>query len=192
MKIKLSGGRRAVNIIVAILTVCCFIIGAGCVYADSIVGNINYEKAEPKDVEQIVASGTTSFDFGNITSDNLYHDPKVMNIILLSLDNYKKISAPDDTTGRSDSMMLVSIDTRNEEIKLTSFMRDLFVDIPGYGFDRLNAAFTYGGPSLTLAAIENNFRVDIDRYVLIDFKKFAEIIDTIGGVDVEITQDSNT
>ena len=71
-------------------------------------------------------------------------------------------------------MMMVSIDTRNEKIKLTSFMRDMYVAIPGYGHDKLNAAYAYGGPGLTIATLEDNFRVDIDRYVIIDFKKFVE------------------
>ena len=183
-KIKLSGKRRAINIIVIILSICCFIIGAGCVYAESVIGNINFEKAESDDVSKIVDAGGTDFDFGNISADNLYHDPKVMNFVLLGVDDYQK-----GDTGRSDSMMMVSIDTRNEEIKLTSFMRDTYLSIPGYGFDKLNHAYAYGGPSLTVATLEDNFRVDIDRYIIIDFKKFVEIIDTIGGIDLEITDD---
>ena len=63
----------------------------------------------------------------------------------------------------------------------------VYVAIPGYGHDKLNAAYAYGGPGLTIATLEDNFRVDIDRYVIIDFKKFVEIIDTIGGIDLEIT-----
>ncbi len=70
-KIKLSGKRRAINIIVAVLSVCCFIIGAGCVYAESVIGNINYESAESDDVSKIIESGSTEFDFGNISADNL-------------------------------------------------------------------------------------------------------------------------
>lgn len=183
MKAKLSGKRIALNIIVAILSICCFVIGGFCVYAESIMGNINYETVESDTLSETIESGTEEFDFGNITQENLYHDPKVMNFLLLSLDNYM---AGDN--GRSDSMMMVSIDTRNEEIKLTSFMRDLYVNIPGYGFSRLNAAYQYGGPSLTMATIEDNFRVDIDRYIIIDFKKFVKIIDAIGGIDIEITE----
>ncbi|MDD5953562.1 MAG: LCP family protein [Oscillospiraceae bacterium] len=183
-KIKLSGKRRAVNIIVVILSLCCFVIGGLCVFADSIMGNIRYEKADTDDVSKIIDSGDKDFDFGNISADNLYHDPKIMNIMLLSLDNYQQ-----GDNGRTDSMMMVSIDNRNQKLKLTSFMRDMYVSIPGYGFNKLNAAYAFGGPSLTMATIENNFRVDVDRYVIIDYKKFVEIIDTIGGIDLEITAD---
>jgi LCP family protein required for cell wall assembly len=154
------------------------------VYAESLMGNINYETTSTDDITKIVEAGDVDFDFGNITSDNLYHDSKVMNIVLLSLDNYQS-----GDNGRTDSMMMVSIDTRNEEIKLTSFMRDLYVSIPGYGYSRLNSAYSYGGPALTVATLEDNFRVDIDRYIIIDYKKFVKIIDTIGGVDLEITQE---
>lgn len=183
-KIKLSGKRRAINIIVVVLSLCCFVIGAGCVYAESVMGNINYETVESDDVSKIIESGDTEFDFGNISADNLYHDPKVMNFLLLGVDDYQA-----GDTGRSDSIMMVSIDTRNEEIKLTSFMRDTYLSIPGYGFDKLNHAYAYGGPSLTTATLEDNYRVDIDRYIIIDFKKFVEIIDTIGGIELEITQE---
>lgn len=183
MKAKLSGKRIALNIIVAILSVCCFVIGGFCVYADSIMSNINYETVESDTLSETIESGTEQFDFGNISEDNLYHDPKVMNFLLLSLDNYMQ-----GDNGRSDSMMMVSIDTRNEEIKLTSFMRDLYVNIPGYGYSRLNSAYQYGGPSLTMATIEDNFRVNVDRYIIIDFAKFVKIIDIIGGIDIEITE----
>ena len=186
MKIKLSGKRRAVNIIVILLSACCFVIGGICIYMENVLGNIHFQKADSGDFSQIVAAGSSGFDFGKIAEDNLYHDPAVMNIVLFSLDNYQK---GDDTYGRSDSTIMLSIDTRNEELKITSFMRDMYVEIPGYGFDRINAAFAFGGPTLAVATLENNFRVDIDRYVIIDFKKFVDIIDAIGGIDIEITQD---
>lgn len=186
MKVKLSGKRRALNVIVLILAACCFAIGGICIYFENILGNIHFEKADAGDISEIVAAGSSGFDFGKLDSETLYHDPAVLNIVLFSLDNYQK---GDDTYGRSDSTIMLSIDTRNEEIKMTSFMRDMYVEIPGYGFDRINAAFAYGGPTLAVATLENNFRVDIDRYVIIDFKKFVDIIDSIGGIDMEITQE---
>ncbi len=182
-KIKLSGKRRALNIIVVVLSLCCFVIGAGCVYAETVLGKINYEKATSEDISNIIASGTTEFDFGNISSDNLYHDPAVMNFLLLGVDDYQQ-----GDTGRSDTIMMMSVDTRHEEIKLTSYMRDSYVSIPGYSYDKLNHAYAYGGPSLTIATLEDNFRVDIDRYIVIDFSKFVTIIDTLGGIDLEITE----
>ena len=185
MKVKLSGKRRALNIIVLILAACCFAVGGICIYFENILGNIHFQKADAGDISEIVGAGSSGFDFGKLDSSGLYHDPAVMNIVLFSLDNYQK---GDDTYGRSDSTIMLSIDTRNEEFKMTSFMRDMFVEIPGYGFDRINAAFAFGGPTLAVATLESNFRVDVDRYVIIDFKKFVDIIDSIGGIDMEITQ----
>lgn len=188
MKVKLSGKRRALNVIVLILSAICILFGSACLYLENMMNNIHYEVVEEGDLATIVSAGDIDFNFGNISDGSLYQDEQVMNIALLSLDNYYKEETGEDS-GRSDSMMLFSIDNRRKKIKLTSYMRDLYLDIPGYGFNRLNAAYSFGGPSLTLATMENNFRVNVDRYILIDYYKFVEIIDTVGGVDIEISQD---
>ena len=77
-----------------------------------------------------------------------------------------------DDRGRSDSMILVSLNSKTNQIIMTSFMRDCYVDIPDKGWDKLNAAYSYGGPGLLIQTIENNFDVRIDDYVTIDFASF--------------------
>lgn len=98
--------------------------------------------------------------------------------------------------GRSDTMIMLSIDNRHKKLKLTSFMRDTYVTIPGnnsvgepYGENKLNAAYTLGGPQLTIKTIESNFGINIDRYAVVDFKSFRNIIDILGGVDIELTSE---
>ncbi len=72
---------------------------------------------------------------------------------------------------------------------MTSFMRDLWVTIPDYGDARLNAAFSYGGAELLLETIYKNFDVRINDYVMVDFEMFEKLIDGLGGVTVDITED---
>lgn len=92
-----------------------------------------------------------------------------------------------DERGRSDTMMLVSINSATKEVNTTSFMRDCYVEIPNYGWDKLNAAYSYGGPELLMDTIEHNFGVRIDDYVCINFLSFASIVDSVGGIDVDLS-----
>lgn len=94
-----------------------------------------------------------------------------------------------DDRGRSDSMILVSFNRKTNQIIMTSFMRDSYVDIPGQGMDKLNAAYSYGGPELLMDTIESNFNVKIDNYVSVNFSSFAAIIDAAGGIDLKISDE---
>ena len=94
-----------------------------------------------------------------------------------------------DDRGRSDTMILLSLNTKTDELIMTSFMRDCYVDIPNNGWDKLNAAYVYGGPSLLMDTIEKNFNVRIDDYVTINFNSFASIIDAVGGVDIDVSDE---
>ncbi len=132
------------------------------------------------------ASGYTRNDLESneyISSLQLKSSPFVSNILLLGVDG----SA--ESASRSDSMILVSVDFAHMKIKLTSFLRDSWVEIPSKGKKgKLNSACTYGGPQLVVDTIEYNFGVDIDHYVMVDFDMFTQIIDSLGGVEVEVTQ----
>ena len=92
-----------------------------------------------------------------------------------------------DDRGRSDSMILVSLNSRTNEIIMTSFMRDSYVEIPDNGWDKLNAAYAYGGPELLMDTIEYNFDVRIDDYVSVDFASFVSVVDAVGGIDIEVS-----
>ena len=84
---------------------------------------------------------------------------------------------------------MLSIDNRHKKINLTSFMRDLWVYIPDYGYSKLNHAYAYGGPKLAISTIEQNFGVGIDRYAIVDFSSFKSIIDILGGIDIELSDE---
>ena len=124
----------------------------------------------------------------DITSDKTtYQMPTsndVVNILLIGTDNRTA-----GAVGRSDAMILVSINQKTETIYLTSFLRDCYVAIPGYSNTRLNHAFAYGGPDLLMETLQNNFKVHIDRYVAVDFFSFMDVIDVLGGLDLELSEE---
>lgn len=111
-------------------------------------------------------------------------DPDLTNILIIGADRNQ-----DGTDGRSDSMMLASINSKTKKLKLVSFLRDLYVDLGGtdYGYDRLNAAYSYGGAAMLMQTIENNFRIKVDKYIETNFAGFEDIIDAIGGIDITMT-----
>lgn len=88
---------------------------------------------------------------------------------------------------RSDVMMLVHVPEDNSSAYIVSFPRDLYIDIPGHGKDRINAALAFGGVSLTVATVENYVGVPIDHVALIDFEGIKGLVDTLGGVDVQVS-----
>lgn len=94
-----------------------------------------------------------------------------------------------DEQGRSDSMILLSFNSRSNKIILTSFMRDCYVNINGYGMDKLNASYSYGGAELLMDTIESNFNIKIDDYVTVNFMSFAGLIDAVGGIDIDVSAD---
>lgn len=94
----------------------------------------------------------------------------------------------DQTRQRSDSMILATLDKDQGTISLTSFMRDLYVAIPGYSSTRINAAYAYGGMELLDETLEENFGVQIDGNVEVDFEVFKILVDKVGGIDLELTQ----
>lgn len=91
-----------------------------------------------------------------------------------------------DDVGRSDTLMIATIDPRLDQATLLSIPRDTRVKIRGRGYDKINAAFAYGGVRLTESTVENFLGIDIDHYLLINTNSFVKIIDAIGGVDIDV------
>lgn len=108
----------------------------------------------------------------------------VTNILLIGND-----SREEGDDGRSDAMILLSISNKTKTIHMTSLLRDMYVEIPGREGNRLNAAYAYGGPSLLLDTIEQNLGITVNRYVLVNFQAFASLVDAVGGVDLELSNE---
>ncbi len=154
--------------VVSVLLVFAIVFVGATGYLTTVFMSADYQKPE---------SGYKS----STSSMTLKSDPFVENILLIGVDDKKG-----GTVSRSDTMILVSIDKKHGQIKMTSFMRDTYVTIPGHGEDKMNAACVYGGPQLVAETIEYNFGIDVDNYVLVDFNAFKDVIDSLGGVTVKV------
>ena len=112
---------------------------------------------------------------------------KVVNILLIGIDTRSK--SMDAGMQRGDVQIVLSVNTEDGSIKLTSVMRDLYVTIPGYKSKaRINTAYTKGGGQLAMRTINNLLELNIQNYVTINFYGLASIIDAIGGIDIELTK----
>ena len=107
----------------------------------------------------------------------------IVNLLLIGRDTQ------DGQNGRSDSMILCTFNKADKTIILTSFLRDLYVPIPGHRSNRMNAAYAFGGAPLLQKTLERNFGLHIDGCIQADFSQFAQIIDLLGGVDITLRRD---
>ena len=121
-------------------------------------------------------------DISDITTEDSFEEvPGITNILLIGTD------ARDlNERARSDSIIIATIDNNTKKLKLSSIMRDTFVDIPGYGEQKINAALALGGPELLMKTIKENFNFTLDKYVMVNFWGFEDIIDGIGGIEVDV------
>lgn len=150
------------------------VIGGLMLYAYNTLNSFNYDDLNSGNNQTIATE--------NDSGEDLLNDKMVLNVMLIGSDS---MSVGDH--GRSDSLLVMSLDIRHKKIKITSLMRDIWVNIPGHGKDRFNAAYAYGGPKLTIETIQKNFGIYIDRYAVVDFDGFSKIIDALGGIDIELT-----
>jgi len=107
-------------------------------------------------------------------------DPERTNILVLGADKGEY------DPGRTDTIILVSVDPKAKEVGVLSVPRDTRVMIPGRGYNRINTAYAFGGPQLAKKTVENWLGIDIDYYVVVDFAGFEHIVDTLGGVEFDV------
>lgn len=107
----------------------------------------------------------------------------VINIALFGID------AQDGEAGRSDSIIIATIDTTHKKLKLTSIMRDSYVTIADRGQDKINHAYAFGGAQLAIKTLNENFDLNIEDFVAVNFTTMPKIIDKLGGVTIDITSE---
>lgn len=111
-----------------------------------------------------------------------YND-SVINIALFGID------AQDGEAGRSDSIIIATLDTTHNKLKLTSIMRDSYVTIADRGQDKINHAYAFGGAQLAIKTLNENFDLNIEDFVAVNFTTMPKIIDKLGGVTIDITSE---
>ena len=164
--------KSAVKIlaVICIILVCVISLGvAGYSYAYSIINKVERTPLETEEPEEL-----------NITTSEY---DGIKNIALLGID-----TRVDNTSGRSDAVIILSVDKKHNKIKMISVARDSYVDIDGHNKDKLTHAYAYGKSTLAVKTLNKNFNLEITDYVTVNFHGFSRIIDYIGGVEVEIDQ----
>ena len=145
------------------------------IYEDGDFNDINIDIGS-SDFKQALKDWATQGNENKMSSKN------VINVLLVGADR-------GTNSGNTDVMMLVSLNKKTKQLKLVSFFRDsyLYIDSPkGSYCSKLNAAFSMGGPECLLETIENNYKIEIDNYVMVNFESFVEIIDAMGGITVDV------
>ena len=170
-------GRRAALIALGMVAV--LVLGVGLVVGNYLNGlRTSYEK---RTVVQITRGASDGERPEAVEGTG-------RNFLLLGSDRRSPENAASEGVSgqRSDVMMLVHVSDDDESVYITSFPRDLYVDIPGHGKDRINAALAFGGVGLAVTTVENYVGVPIDHVALIDFDGIEGLVDTLGGVDVQV------
>ena len=188
---KLPVAARIVIIILAVVIVAGL---AGVLYVNGKLGlierikdetRINREdetfEVDPDDenVGEEINPEDVDFNSGDL---NVVSDSDVINILFIGSDARKT-----GQRSRSDSMIICSINRKTNEIKLVSLMRDMYVRIPGYSDNRINASYAFGGMSLLNEVIETNFGIKIDGNVAVDFESFVEALAQVGNLDISLS-----
>ena len=167
-------GSKIVLIIIGII-IGVFLISIGGVY---IYGKHIYNKVEKVEVDKEEVGITEEVEEKLSPYNN-----SVINIALFGVDS------DDGSTGRSDSIIIATIDTIHKKLKLTSIMRDSYVNISGIGNDKINHAYAFGGPQLAIKTLNENFDLNIQDFVAVNFDSLPKIIDMLGGVTVDVTEE---
>lgn len=159
---KKSRGKKVLTVLAVLLV----LFGAVWYLAiGSIYGKMRYSRVETLAGEPLKENG-------------------VVNILLIGSD-----SRTEGDDGRSDAMILLSVSSKTRTIHMTSLLRDMYVDIPGRNGNRLNAAYSFGGPELLLETVKQNLGIEVNRYAVVNFQAFANLVDAVNGVDLELTNE---
>lgn len=171
-KIPPKGGapKKKSPAIIALVIILAIIIGfGGIVFAmvGSVVGKFN--EADPiEHIEDV---------------DSLRSEAHVRNVLLIGAD------ADRGGSSRSDSIMIASVNKQTGRITVCSILRDTHVDVPGHQESKINAAYSWGGANLLVQTIEQNFGIKIDDYAVVNFEMFTALIDGLGGIELDVTED---
>lgn len=199
--------RRAKNFYFLLVVILCLVtVGMGYIIEkldlmdtgdDNVVIDINegvtseiiFEEEDLEIMQAIDSAGSLN-DFLYQWANNggaLYSSKNVINILLVGLDSKDAL----ERGGRSDSLILVSLNKKTEKISMCSFFRDswCYMNLNGKdSYAKINSSYLYGGPGALIDTIERNFKIDVDYYVAVDFSSFRDIIDALGGITVEVQE----
>ncbi len=161
--------KKANKIILIIITLLVLFITIAVTYGLSTLGKLNTVDFNNKDLGIDKSNPKSSSD-------------KIKNVVLFGIDQ------SEGDVGRSDAIIIATVDSKHKKLKLTSLSRDSYVNIDGHGYDKLNHAYAYGKEELAIKTINQNFGLDITDYAKVNFSDLEEIIDVIGGIELTIDE----
>ena len=201
-KKRISGGRILRGFLCGLLVLILAVVLGLTFYAKYLLNKINYvdkeeesylsseeveqfmESTEPEEINpQYETLADEDLDWGEDTTP-IEDTEETINILLIGQDSRS-------STGRSlaDVMILVTVNKNTKTITMTSIMRDLYVQIPGYENSKLNHTYGWGGFDLLNRTLEENFGIQVEGNLEVNFQRFAQLIDLLGGVDIELRSD---
>ena len=155
-------------IIIAVILILLLIgVGIGYSFINSKLNKINYDKIDENTIE--VTEGVTE----NLSG--------YRNIVLFGIDD------ADGYTGRSDCIIIFSINEQTKKVKMTSIYRDTYVEVPNHGYTKINHAYAYGGAALSMSTINRNLDLNIKEYVTINFQVVKDLVNEVGGIKINVT-----
>ena len=197
---KKSRKQKSLIALCCVLAVILVVLIAGTAYMERLFGLMNktpddgpmsadeyqqFLEDQRKETEEIDPDATV-VDPGSILwedVDRLEDSEEIINLLLIGQDR-----RPGEGRQRSDAMILCTINRKTNTLTLTSFMRDMYVQIPGYFDHRINACYQIGGMELLDACLEKNFGIHVDGNLEVDFNGFESIIEAMGGVEIKLTE----
>lgn len=180
--IYIAGGIGGVLLVIALIAI---------LYVNGLLDKINFDNGlnislqdETFD-EDDISGAHDEFNPNDIDWASISERTKKEGVINILLVGEEAIA--DFGRGRSDTMMIATVNIEQKALKLTSLMRDTYVQIPGFSDNKLNAAYKNGGIPLLYETIKLNFNIEMDGYILVDFSSFETLIDKLGGVDITLS-----
>lgn len=181
--------KKSLKMLVVILLVLALLVGAAVIAGNHFLNKENMPETTTVNAESSESDSSDSPEVlnpedveWNDKDFNHQNDEKLINILLVGQDRREG-----EERQRSDAMILCSFNPEANKLSMISFLRDLYVQIPGYSDNRLNAAYAFGGFPLLKQTLNTNFGITVDGCLEADFFGFEKIIDTVGGVDIELT-----
>ncbi|MBP9988793.1 MAG: LCP family protein, partial [Ruminococcus sp.] len=184
--------------LIAVLLVLAIICGSLAVFVNFYLSKMNFGDSKGNVNPTLEVEETINFDGQkkadadikvNLDDTKIWYDSRILNFLLVGVDYGDEETKMFDgmVLPRSDSMILISINTIKNTINMVSLSRAAYVAIPGHGNKRLNTAHAFGGSELLAETIKQNYKIRIDKYITVDIDGFTKIIDALGGVNVNLT-----
>jgi len=170
------------KVILSITFILCIVLMGFVITINKYLGKINKVTIDKNDLN--ITEDIIEKDDILEKKDTLVQNNDIKNIALFGIDE------TEGTAGRSDCIMILTIDNKHKKLKLSSIIRDSYVVIPTKEKkDKINHAYAFGGPQLALKTLNENFNLNLDRFVTVNFSSLPKIIDDIGGITLDVTND---